>query len=80
MVLIIGIPISWGIGGFCGTKDPGPRKIEEGGLGFCGVGGGGDAGFVAVHFGVGRLQAGEGAGGWLQAPAKFANISSLQMS
>ena len=39
-----------------------------------------DAGFVAVHFGVGRLQAGEGAGGWLQAPAKFANISSLQMS
>lgn len=27
----------------------------------------GDAEFVAVHFGVGRLQAGEGAGGWLQA-------------
>ena len=76
MVLIIGIPISWGIGGFCGTEDPGPRKTEEGGLGFWG----GDGGFVTVHFGVGRLRAGEGARGWLQVPAKFANISSLQMS
>lgn len=36
MVLIIGIPISWGIGGFCGNEDPGPRKIEAGGLGFSG--------------------------------------------
>lgn len=43
-------------------------------------GGGGRGRLVVVHFGVGRLRAGEGAGGWLQAPAKFANISSLQMS
>lgn len=35
---------------------------------------------MAVHFGVGRLRAQEGATGWLQASAKFANISSLQMS
>lgn len=35
---------------------------------------------MAVHFGMGRLRAEEGARGWLQAPAKFANISSLQMS
>lgn len=34
MALIIGVPISWGIGGFCGTEDPEPRKIEAGGLGF----------------------------------------------
>lgn len=39
-----------------------------------------EGGFVTVHFGVGRLRAGEGARGWLQVPAKFANISSLQMS
>lgn len=31
MVLIIGIPISWGIGGFGGTEDPAPRTIEAGG-------------------------------------------------
>lgn len=38
MALIIGVPISWGIGGFCSTEDPGLGKIEAGGLGsffFC---------------------------------------------
>lgn len=63
MVLIIGIPISWGIGGFCGTKDPGPRKIEEGGLGFCGVGGAGGRRRIRGSSLRGGAAAGRG-GGW----------------
>ena len=65
---------------FAAPRTQGPDKLRRVGWDFAELVWGGDAGFVAVHFGVGRLQAGEGAGGWLQAPAKFANISSLQMS
>ena len=66
---------------FEAPRTQGPEKLRRVGWDFAELGGqGGDAGFVVFNFGVGRLQAGDGAGGWLQAPAKFANISSLQMS